>query len=336
MFISLSGAFSNFSPTYGYGVAAENIIKGLDKHQIEYRFGDPEANLEIFWGHPPYEFNRSRNYKIGYTAWESTELKKDWVEFMSDADEIWSPSTWLSNVFAEKTGKPTFTYPHGIDKEWKPFRHYLPQEYEPFRFLHIGEPQVRKNGQKVVDAFGELFGNNEKYQLVMKTAGINTTRVYSEPSRSILGTPNGVYKNIIFIDTILNKEQLIELHNKSHCLLYPTAGEGFGFHPLEAAASGLPTISTVGWCDYKEFISVPINAELSPSPWQDIHPGSMFDPSVEQIKEAMLEMVENYDKYAKEAFKNSFKVHEQWNWDVQNAKAAEKIKDILFSRLINQ
>ena len=331
LLVSLNGAFRNYSPTYGYGVAAENIVKGLEGNEIPYEIADFGADIEIFWGHPPYDFTRYGQYKIGYTAWESTGFKTAWRETMIGADEIWTPSTWLSEHFEKEIGVPTFTYPHGVDKDWKPYRRYYSEDNPPFRFLHVGEPQFRKNGQLVVEAFAELFGNDPNYQLVMKSAGINTTRIYQPQSGSIIGTPPLLYRNIIFIDTIMSKEQLIELHNKSHCLLYPTGGEGFGFHPLEAAASGLPTISTTGWCDYKEFISVGIDSEMVDSPWPDLHPGQLFQPTKQQIKDAMIEMVENYDKYASEAFKNSFKVHEQWNWDVQNKKAAERLKDIYFS-----
>jgi hypothetical protein len=48
----------------------------------------------------------------------------------------------------------------------------------------------------------------------------------------------------------------------------------------------------------------------------------------------MLDMVENYDLHAKNAFKNAFKVHEEWNWDVQNKKAAERLRNIYFQRII--
>lgn len=335
MLVSLSGAFRNFTANYGYGVAADNIIKGLRKNQINFDIAVRDADIEIFWGHPPYEFSDSRAYKIGYTAWESTGFKRGWKQSMEEVDEIWTPSTWLSDHFAKETGKPTFTYPHGVDPDWKPHRHYRPQN-EPFRFLHIGEPQLRKNGQLVVEAFAELFGNNPDYQLIMKSAGINTTRIYSKQSGSIVGTPPAVFKNIIFIDAMLEKDQLIRLHNRSHAFLYPTSGEGFGFHPLEALASGLPTITTTNWCDYKEFVSVGIDCNLSESPWQELHPGQMFNPTKDQIKIAMLEMVENYELHAKNAFKNSFAVHEKWNWDVVNKMASEKIQEILFSRIMKK
>lgn len=335
MLVSLNGAFRNYIPTYGYGVAAENIVKGLKKNQINFEIATYDADIEIFWGHPPYEFATSRAYKIGYTAWESTGFKAGWKQTMEEADEIWTPAKWLSEHFEKELNKPTFTYPHGVDSDWKPSRHYRPQN-EPFRFLHIGEPQYRKNGQMVVDAFCELFGNDDRYQLVMKSAGFNTTRIYEKRSGSIVGTPPSVYKNVVFLDSVIDKDQLIRLHQRAHALIYPTAGEGFGFHPLEALAMGLPTITTTAWCDYKEFVNIPIDTTLSPSPWQDLHPGDMFNPDISDVKAAMIEMVENYEKYAKEAFKNSFEVHKKWGWDVVNNLASEKIKDIQFSRIIKK
>lgn len=333
--VSVSGAFRNYDTNYGYGRAAHNILAGFNKNGIGWRVDDCTKDIEIFWGHPPYEFQRAHHYKIGYTAWESTGFKKGWLESMDEADEIWTPATWLSNHFAEVTGKPTFTYPHGIDDQWVPVRHHRPNEGIPFTFLHIGEPQLRKNGQLVVDAFVELFGNNPNFKLVMKASGMNTTRIYKN-SNTILGTPAAMYKNIIFIDGMLSDQQLIELHSKVDCLVYPSIGEGFGLHPLEAMAAGLPTISTSNWAEYEKYITVPIEGKLSKSPWQDLHPGDVFNVTKEQLKEAMLDMVEKYDKYCGVALKNAFHIHEEYNWDAQNIKAAERLEEIHFSRILNK
>ena len=332
MKISVSGAFSNFGTHYGYGKAAKNILNGFDKNGLEWYVDYKSADIEIFWGHPPYDFQTySRSYKIGYTAWESTEFKRDWLESMiEDADELWTPSYWLSDLFAQKTGKPTFTYEHGVNKNWKPKRHYRDKS-RPFTFLHIGEPQLRKNGQMVVDAFVELFGGNENYKLVMKSSGMNTTRIWNR-SGSIIGTPQGVYKNIILLEQMMEEEMLIELHGKVDCLIYPTAGEGFGFHPLEAMAAGLPTITTTGWCNYKKFITLELEDTLSRSEYQSLHPGDMFNPNYEDVKNKMIDMAENYEKYAKLAFSNSFEIHKEYDWDKVNYKAAKKLKEIYKSK----
>lgn len=333
--VSLSGAFRNFEANYGYGRAAYNIIEGFKTLGINYAIDDPTKDIEIFWGHPPYEFQRSHHYKIGYTAWESTGFKKDWLDTMKDADEIWTPASWLSEHFAKSLDKQTFTFPHGIEEFWTPKRHYKPHGERPFTFYHIGEPQYRKNGQLVVEAFGELFGNNPEYRLVMKATRINTTRIYTH-SGSIIGTPESVYKNIISIDGVISDEQMLEIHNSVDALVYPSIGEGFGLHPLEAMASGLPAISTSNWAEYEKYITVPIKGTLSPSPWQDLHPGDVFNVTKEQVKLAMIDMVENYDKYAGQTYKNAFHIHEEYSWPNQISKAVKRLEDIQFSRTLNK
>ena len=329
--LSVSGAFRNFERDYGYGVAAWHILQGLTDNDIKWAVDDPNMPIELFWGHPPYEFQRSYNYKIGYTAWESTGFRKGWIESMQEADEIWTPTPWLSDHFEKTLDKPTFTYPHGVSDEWEAVRHNRPNN-RPFTFLHIGEPQFRKNGQLVVDAFSELYGNDPNYRLVMKSGGINTTRIYTH-SGSIVGTPNSVYSNITLIESMLSFDQMLGLHHQVDALLYPSVGEGFGFHPLEAMAAGLPTISTSNWAIYDKYITVPIEGVLSPCEWQDLHPGDVFNVTKDQVKTAMIDMVENYDKYAGKAYKNSFFIHDEYSWKVQNNKAAEKIKFIAKSRI---
>lgn len=329
--LSLSGAFRNFETNYGYGVAAWHIMEGFSKNDIKWSVDDPEQPIEMFWGHPPYEFQRSHHFKIGFTAWESTGFRPGWKDSMKDADEIWTPTPWLTEHFCKTLDKPGFTYPHGISDNWMATRHSSPNN-RPFTFLHIGEPQFRKNGQLVVDAFTELFGNDPKYRLVMKSSGINTTRIYT-PSGSIVGTPNSVYSNITMIESMLSFEQMLGLHHQVDVLVYPSVGEGFGLHPLEAMAAGLPTISTTNWAIYDKYITVPIEGELSPCEWQDLHPGNVFNVTKEQVKQAMLDSVENYEQLAGRAYKNSFHIHEEYNWDKQNFKAAEKIKNIAKSRI---
>ena len=130
----------------------------------------------------------------------------------------------------------------------------------------------------------------------------------------------------------MEEKMLIELHNKVDCLIYPTSGEGFGFHPLEAMASGLPTITTTGWCNYKKFVTLELEDKISPSEYSFIHPGNMFNPNFEDVKNKMVEMVENYEKYAKLAFKNSLLIHDEYDWDKVNYKAVKRLKEIYKSK----
>lgn len=334
--LSLSGAFKQFGTHYGYGKACEQIAKGFLNNDIETNIADGLSDIELCFDHAPFKFYGKDTYKIAYVAWESTEYPPEWKN-LDEPDEYWSPASWLTEQFAKDFGKPVFTFPHGVGKEFTPKRRYRRmKEYgldRPFTFLHIGEPQYRKNGQLVVDAFVELFGNNPRFRLVMKCGKINSTRIYDDKTKMSLGSPQSLYSNIVSIEDILTEEQLLGLYHESHCFLYPSAGEGFGLQPLEALATGLPTICTSNWAEYSEFINVPIEGVLSESPWQDVHPGNTFNVTVDQVKAAMLDMVENYDEYAKDAFKNAFTIHKEWNWDKQILKAVERLKEIQNSRI---
>jgi glycosyltransferase involved in cell wall biosynthesis len=313
----------------GYSHASYQIALAFERCGISTKIANSKSPVCISMGFPTdYKFAPNQ-YKIGYTAWESTSLKQGWKERMLSCNEVWATSTWTAEVFKEQLGiEDIHVYPHGIDVDWRPIKR---KRKDVFRFLHVGEPQARKNGQLVVEAFSELFGNNPDYQLILKSSGINTTRVFHEDG-TIAGSPDNKYTNINLINIPLTHSQMIELYSKSDALVYPSTGEGFGFIPLQALATGLPTICTSEWAEYKKYITVPVESTLGPSEYPLLHPGNTYHVDKENIKKSMIEMVNNYDYYVKECFKNSFKVHEEYDWDVVTKPTHEKIKNIFKTR----
>jgi glycosyltransferase involved in cell wall biosynthesis len=313
----------------GYSHASYQIMNAFERFGFTTSIKDKSAPLAISMGFPTDYTFAPNQYKIGYTAWESTQLRDGWLRKMKSCDEIWATSTWTANVFKETLNRENIhVYPHGIDIDWKPIRR---KNKKPFRFLHVGEPQIRKNGQLVVDTFIELFGNNPDYELVLKCSGMNSTRLY-ENSGSIIGSPDSKYKNINILTIPLTHSQMIELYYKTHALIYPTAGEGFGFIPLQALATGMPTISTYQWAEYQKYITIPLEAELGPSIHEELHPGLTYNVDKDFLKKSMIDMVENYEKYQKEAYKNSFHVHMEYDWDRVTEPTAKHLKNIFKSR----
>lgn len=313
----------------GYGHASYEIINSFERLGISCEIDDNQCPIGISMGFPTdYKFYPNQ-YKIGYTAWESTQLKPGWKEQMLLVDELWATSQWSADIFKETTGREdVFVYNHGITPDWKPIRR---SNIGVFRFLHVGEPQVRKNGQLVVDAFAELFGNDPNFQLILKVSSINTTRAFGKDG-SIIGSPDSKYSNIVVIDDYLSHNQMIELYHKSNAIVYPTMGEGFGFMPLQALATGMPCISTYEWADYKKYITNPVEAKLSDSEYPMLHPGKNYHVEIKEVKKVMTDLVNNYDYYSKIAYKNSFKVHMDYDWDHVTKTTSQRIKKILKSR----
>lgn len=313
----------------GYSHASYQAMKALTRAGFPSSVLDSNAPIGISMGFPSdYKFF-NHQVKIGYTAWESTELKDGWKERMLYVDDLWATSSWTAEVFKEATGREDIhVYPHGISIDWSPKKRELGNV---FRFLHIGEPQARKNGQLTVDAFAELFGNNPEFQLILKCTNINTTRVFHEDG-TIAGGPDSKYKNIKVITQEMNHNTMIDLYHAAHALIYPTTGEGFGFIPLQALATGMPTATTTPWAEYEKYINVPIKSILSPSDMQKIHPGNVYNVCKDEIKKSMIEIVENYEKYRKSSYKNSFHVHMDYDWDHVTQTTVERLKKIIKSR----
>jgi len=335
--ISLTGpAMRDMDTTVGYGEASFHIYQEFKKAGLDVEVERLDgADIELCFADPGnYIFYYPNSYKIGYSAWESTEFSHQFQLNMLACDELWATSSFVANVMYQYfSGKPIFVYNHGIDKSWIPKKRQ--ESNKPFTFFHLGEPYARKGGQIAVDAFVDLFGNDEDYRLIMKSHVFNTTKVKNPKTPGQLSSPSVVYKNIIAIHDVLSKEQMNYLYNISDCFVFPTYGEGFGFNPLQSMALGIPTITTDEWAEYKNLITLPIKSKMSTSPWQNIHPGMQFTPDVEDLKVKMQEVVDNYKKYADVSFKNALKVHSQYDWTKVSKPAVDRLKKIYKNKTTN-
>ena len=252
MHISYYTIKAGLNPAVGFGYAGQNIVKSLQQLGHKVDFANPKAQLQLNFTQPhQYKMPRTQ-YQIGYTPWESTKIRPEWRERMNLCNEIWATSDWVADVYKNNGVEvPIYVYQHGIEKIWEPYKR-IKKEDEPLKFLHVGEPSPRKEGQMVVDTFIKLFGNNPEYQLTMKVHESHTLRIYNKRGEFV--TPETEYKNIKIIKEELDITNLVNLYHRNHILVYPTWGEGFGFIPLQGLATGMPVISTYDWSPYKQYL----------------------------------------------------------------------------------
>jgi glycosyltransferase involved in cell wall biosynthesis len=252
MHISYYTIRAGLNPAVGFGYAGQNIIKSLQELGHRVDFANPKASFQLNFTQPHHYKMHRGQYQIGYTPWESDKIRDEWKERMNLCDEVWATSDWVADVY-KKNGitSPIKVYPHGIEKCWSPYKRVV-GEGKPLKFLHVGEPSPRKDGQLVTETFIKLFGNNPEYQLTLKCHGQSTIRIYN--NKKELVSPDSVYSNIKIIKEEYPIEQLVSLYHQHHVLVYPTWGEGFGFIPLQGLATGMPVISTYDWAHYKEYL----------------------------------------------------------------------------------
>jgi glycosyltransferase involved in cell wall biosynthesis len=333
MKVYLSGAFSHRQRLLGHGEAAHHAHETLKKMGVSVKTGgedlpdDYKADIEIAFTHPEcYDFKYLTSYKIGYTAWESTEFKPDWWENFDKCDEIWTPSNWMLNIFRQKLPhKNVRVWQHGISEEWVPKKRTRNSQ-KPFTFLSISEPFDRKDAQLIVDTFAELYGDNPNFKLILKCSRMDRTKKTN---------PNTLqpYSNIEVYTEYFTTEQMKHLYASADVFVYPSWGEGFGLQPLEAMSLGIPTICTTAWADYKKYITIPLSSTYELSPWQEVHPGFMLKPDKKQFKLAMKYAYHSYEELCDKAFKNAFDLHNQFDWEKVTEPAVERLKEIYNSRI---
>ena len=319
MKVYLTGAFEYMDRGVGFGNAAWHIYRSLRKLGVDAypkklnNNSRQEADIEICFNHPSEFKFYTDGYKIGYIPWECSDLPQSWPAKIALCDEVWATSHWSREAIFEKNlpDKKVFTYQHGIDHIFKSEKKREPKK--PFTFLYIGEPQLRKDGPLVARTFLELYANNPDYKLIIKGSHSSTITV-PDSGGAVFGPPNAFYNNVEVILDMLSMEDMLKLYDRADVFVYPTWGEGFGFNPLQAMAMGIPTITTYKWADYREYITVPIDSDSVLSPWPEIHPGRMFKPNARELKAAMKAAPEKYSKWSQIAFKNAYKIHEEYDW----------------------
>ncbi len=168
---------------------------------------------------------------------------------MNRCDEVWATCAFNAWVYKEQgVTRPIRIYKHGLHDVWK--NSTKRTVGSKFRFLHIGEPSERKGGSLTVKTFIETFGNNPDVELTVKCHETSTIRVYDMFGERV---DFSKYPNIKFVSKEMSDEELVMLMHSHHCLIYPSYGEGFGFIPIQAMATGMPVICTEAWAPYKEF-----------------------------------------------------------------------------------
>jgi glycosyltransferase involved in cell wall biosynthesis len=290
--------------TNGYGYATTEMVKALRSLGHEVSQNDPSADVEIWFDQPRHWNFSDGPYKIGYHPWESTKLHSDWVKTMNECDEIWTPSPIIADWYKRYNGieRPVYVYEHGVSSEWEPIvrTHSKP---DTFKFLHVGAESLRKGGYDVIRAFRAAFPKgDEPVELTLKM--ISTGWEFPKFGR------------LNVVNRTMSLESLVQLYHDHHVFVYPSWGEGFGLTPLQAMATGMPTITVGDWAPYRDFLDsyLTIDAELVDSPWQDVHPGKMFRPDFDQLVDTMRYSYENYRPLVRRQLDMVMEMDEYYDW----------------------
>ena len=264
---------------------------------------------------------------IQWIVFESTRVPEIIMRTMLRADLVWVPSDWGRQTLIDNGLDPdrVAVVPEGVN----------PARYHPWtgqrrhprrRFLTVGKFEQRKSQLETLQAWAQAFGNRNDIELVIKTGYFGSAEAKAQ---QLVDTVHALkLTNVEVIWGDMTPDQLWELYRSADVFVLPTRGEGWGLPIIEAAAMGLPIVTTMysGHQQYLQHIAssvVPVSFDLEPIdcpefqmyyPTTDGNWGQWARPRVDSIASAMLHALDNLDHLRAEAKVNAQTVRGQFSW----------------------
>lgn len=240
-----------------------------------------------------------------FTMWESSQIPASFRENLHNFDRVFVPSMQNVELFS-RYHPDVKLVPLGLDPEaW----HRTPRQpiERDFRFFSAGYGP-RKGCRQVADAFLRVF-----------PGGKPPTPMEPIP-RLILKSRDDISgPGITMIGQQLSAASEVDLYANVHCYVSGSKGEGWGLMPFQAMGQGCPTIlgDAHGHHQFAQYASFrldthPVDASKGTF-WGD--GGEWWEPDFDQMCEAMWEMYQNYDQYAKEAAVSADTLGRVYTWD---------------------
>ena len=278
-----------------------------------------------------------RGHNIQWIVFESDKIPSKIMPNLEHADSVWVPSAWGNRILVANGISPDKIHvvPEGVDPSayniWS-----RPKQHRPYRFLFVGKYEQRKSWSEVLDAFSRAWNNSPEVELVFKTHLVSEDDSMAEFEQKVsdLGLTN-IHVVVGAVDYMQH------LYTVCDALLAPTKGEAWGLPIIEAAASGLPIITTnySGHTEYLQHITnsvVPVDYQLGPiqCPIYQSHYtepdnnwGQWAMPDVDNLAEAMVLCKDNTEMLTENALKNSKVIRTRFNWQNSVDTAIETLKN---------
>jgi glycosyltransferase involved in cell wall biosynthesis len=300
-------------PYGGYGRVEELLSKRIE-------WNNESTNI-VYLGYPTV-LERKEGYKYFLiTAFEADKLPKGWVESCNTYDVIIVPSKWCKQLFLNAgVTVPVELMVQGTDD----FTITEAPPESPFRFLHYNafSDDKRKGWDLVTQAFLNVFGRYEKVELVLKgREHDNEADIKSVPRRP----------NIKILIKNMNRRDMANLQDGTHCFIFPSRGEGIGLPPIETMARGIPTILTDAYgLTESSYFGIKltqfsyVDAIYKGFEWEG-EPAKWVEPNLQQLEDKMFYVYRNYQRAKADALANAPIIKRYFNLDIQ----AETFIDII-------
>ncbi len=239
------------------------------------------------------------------SMYEATLIPSNWVRTLnSKFDFVTVPCDFMADVYRSNGVKiPVFVLPMGCFLEDWLRREYRPVKKKPFVFIASGGLHLpRKNHDLLIQAFTEAFGDSKDVLLKIQVRDSHSDKAAALVAQFDLKDR----KNIQFNYGNLDEKDYVDFFMSGNCLVNISSAEGFSITPREALALGMPVIATnnsaqMEICQTGFVRSVPCDEIIRAEYPGGVERGVQWNPTIQAVKEALLDMYENYEHFVEVA-----------------------------------
>lgn len=296
----------------GYGSFGLALSRGLRNIGIKVHeppdiegYKRPQQNVgTVVWASQPGHANGKWDgqFTVIYSMWESTLLPEAFTANLHNFDLVIVPNEFNVEQFKEFNDN-VVKVPLGFESSaWSFKQREMPDQ--TFNFLHCAAgaaEKARKGTDLVIAAFDRAFPNWEK----MTPSPRLTVKCLKYP-------PEGRDYLTVYQER-WDQTRLRLLYEDSHAMVLPSRGEGWGYHPIQAIATGMPAIIS-DIPGHQEYLWLPgilvVPTTNSPAPqFLQGNGGDWWEPDLDVLTEQMIEVYENYASYLDMAKAGSLTAH---------------------------
>ena len=290
-------------PNFGYG----SMLKGFKDSAPKTVVFNDKASVHVYMNVPDGTKGWFEGqHRVLFSMWETDVLPANFRRWLGQYDQVLVPCQHNVELFSEFHSDVSYC-PLGVDhKFWKPLN---TKKDGVFRFHGGGSLWKRKGLDVLVKAFNAL--GLPDAELHIKAA----PHARDTPSES-LGA--NVFLNRQWMTAIEQREWF----NQADCFVAVSRGEGFGLMPLQAIASGIPTIisDSTGQSQFSHLAVGVVPCGKSKSE----KTGFWDEPDQKVLEELMMDVYRNRDQAAVKA-KQGVVGSKAFSWGL----SAQKLVDLI-------